>query len=186
MSMPKFSRPCKILTREAAINAILTSIAMEESALQAILSESASAAALVEVVTDAQIVLKNKMVFTASALPFTRIEEIAVASGQRWSGSTSLKFAEKNYIALPKDTEYKIGINLKFQNKSLYPVLIEARIIRRDELIVRRRYSYEDEENIHIEDEIKLAAQAKECKLLLRLVTLNKLDIKSGIISIKK
>jgi len=93
MSMPKFPQSCEILTREDAANAILSSIAMEEAALshilnaegekiqhvlekdstdtdsQLILDVNKSVAHLIEVINDAQIILKNKMRLAISILP---------------------------------------------------------------------------------------------------------------------
>ena len=94
MSLPKFPKPESILTREKAIDAILTSIAMEEAALShvitaesekinfvieharcqnicidKILEVNKSAASLLEQVNDMQIILKNKMRLAASFLP---------------------------------------------------------------------------------------------------------------------
>jgi len=87
--MPKFPDPDCILTREQAINAILTSIAMEETALShiinaegekiqyalqninpknfchsdldKILEVNESVSGLLEQITDMQLILKNKM-----------------------------------------------------------------------------------------------------------------------------
>jgi len=82
MSMPKFPRPEEILSRDVAINAILTSIALEEAGLshiinaegekiQYILKQCADAKTVLAVnesvnemldrVIDLQIVIKNKM-----------------------------------------------------------------------------------------------------------------------------
>ncbi|MDR0287662.1 MAG: hypothetical protein LBI03_08185, partial [Clostridiales bacterium] len=88
MSLPEFPNSDDILTREQAINAILTSIAMEETALshvinaegekiqyaiknvqnnnddesiQKLIEVNRSASCLLERVMDLQIVLKNKM-----------------------------------------------------------------------------------------------------------------------------
>ena len=96
MSMPQFPHPDTILTRDEAINAILTSIAMEETALshilnaegekiqyaikhidscnscagiQKLLKVNESAAFLVEQINDMQMLLKNKMRLAAGFLP---------------------------------------------------------------------------------------------------------------------
>ncbi|MCL2202207.1 MAG: hypothetical protein FWB75_09600, partial [Oscillospiraceae bacterium] len=90
------------------------------------------------------------------------------------------------YISLPGNTKYKIEINLNLHNRSSCPVLVEVRIMRNEDVLMKKRYSYENEENIHIGDEIELASQNGACKLLMRLLTLNKLDIESGIIAVKK
>ena len=96
MSMPQF--PCKkdILTREEAIDSILTSISMEEAALshiinaegekiqyilqqvessaccnatQKVLEVNESVTSLLEQITDIQLLLKNKMRLLAKFLP---------------------------------------------------------------------------------------------------------------------
>lgn len=95
MSMPKFPDSKDILTREEALNAIITSIAMEETALARILTaesekiESAlenlnwerkkdrelilrinqSAAQVIERIGDLQMVLKNKLRLVTDCLP---------------------------------------------------------------------------------------------------------------------
>lgn len=87
MSMPKFPKACTILSREEAINSILTSIAMEEAALshlinvesekirhvieevrpcgksdlELLLKVNDSVADMIASITDLQIVLKNKL-----------------------------------------------------------------------------------------------------------------------------
>jgi len=93
MSMPEFPKTDTILTRDEAINAILTSIAMEEAALSHILnaegekiqyvlqhidtddcckamcwvlSVNNSVAAVIEQITDLQLILKSKMRIAAS------------------------------------------------------------------------------------------------------------------------
>lgn len=97
MSMPHFPDANTIPTREEAINAILTSIAMEETALshilnaegeklqyairhvsscdccmgvQKMLEVNESVALMIEQVSDMQIILKNKMRLAASFLPY--------------------------------------------------------------------------------------------------------------------
>jgi len=94
--MPEFPKPESILTRDEAINAIITSIAMEELALshiinaesekikyaakrvkdgddcdgmQNLLKINESAACLIERVTDLQIILKNKLRLAIGCLP---------------------------------------------------------------------------------------------------------------------
>lgn len=96
MSLPVFPNPETILSREEAIQAILTSIAMEEAALShilnaegekiqyavahakanpceadmhALLEINKSASSLVEKVTDMQMILKNKMRLAVDSLP---------------------------------------------------------------------------------------------------------------------
>jgi hypothetical protein len=96
MSMPEFPKPENVLTKEQAINSILTSIAMEEAALshivnaegekiqyaiahtkcnnnsesmQKLLEINKSAANLIEQVGDIQILLKSKMCHVLSYLP---------------------------------------------------------------------------------------------------------------------
>ena len=97
MSMPEFPNPSTILTHEQAIDAILTSIAMEELALshiinaegekiqkiiqrvdnsnnyiegiKVLLDANESAALLIEKVTDLQLILKNKMRLAEKFLP---------------------------------------------------------------------------------------------------------------------
>ncbi len=85
MSMPAFPEPDKILSREEAVNSILTSIAMEEAALshvinaegekiqhvlkrvngntdlQTILKINESASAMLEQISDIQFLLINKL-----------------------------------------------------------------------------------------------------------------------------
>ena len=95
MSMPKFPNHDTILSREEAINAIITSIAMEETALSHILSAESekikyltkhinhgscddikmllavneSVSSLIERVNDMQLILKNKLRLAVSCLP---------------------------------------------------------------------------------------------------------------------
>jgi hypothetical protein len=91
MSMPKFPDCSEILTRDEAINAILTSIAMEETALSHILNAEGekiqhvlankcasvcevvtvndSVAFLVEKIVDLQLILKMKMQLAKDFLP---------------------------------------------------------------------------------------------------------------------
>ena len=96
MSMPEFPKSKTILTREEAINAILTSIAMEETALshilnaegekiqfaiehikksdgnndlQMLLKVNKSAASIIDQISDIQIILKNKMRLVLGSLP---------------------------------------------------------------------------------------------------------------------
>ena len=82
MSVPKFPKPEEILTRDEAINAILTSIALEETALahiinaegekiqyilcqcadpKTVLEVNESVSAVLDRVVDSQMILKNKM-----------------------------------------------------------------------------------------------------------------------------
>lgn len=82
MSMPKFPKPEEILTRDEAINAILTSIAAEETALshiinaegekiqyvlercadfQTVIAINESVSGVLDRIIDLQIILKNKM-----------------------------------------------------------------------------------------------------------------------------
>ena len=96
MSMPNFPNPKTLPNKEEAINAILTSIAMEEAALSHILNAEGeklqyaiaklsshtcgtsgvdkilqvneSVSSLLEQVTDLQLILKNKMRLAASLL----------------------------------------------------------------------------------------------------------------------
>ena len=222
MSMPKFTKPCKILTREAAISAILSSIGMEESALshvlnaegekinylsnpQMLLAVNKSTALLVDVATDTQIMLKNKMNMVVNLLPLKpphkqqphtkpympRNQEFLASTKHKWLAGSTLRLEERNrsdnnnsaYILLAAHVKHKIGMDLKLLNKSLYPVLIEMRIACYDEVILKRNYSFEaGEEIIHIEDRLELPAQHKTCKIFVRLLSQNKLDIESGII----
>ena len=95
MSMPEFPDGKNILSQDQAINAILTSIAMEETALshiinaesekiqlaiehikcnnccdlQKLLEVNESAASLIEQVNDMQIILKNKLRCVVRLLP---------------------------------------------------------------------------------------------------------------------
>ena len=96
MSLPEFPNPENILTREEAINAILTSIAMEETALshiinaegekiqyaiqcidcnqccvamQMILDVNRSVTSLIEQINDMQLLMKNKMRLAVNFLP---------------------------------------------------------------------------------------------------------------------
>ncbi|MCL2188397.1 MAG: hypothetical protein FWC16_07805 [Defluviitaleaceae bacterium] len=93
MSMPQFPNADEILTRDEAINAILTSIAMEEAALSHIINAEGekiqyvlqhvdtenccksmcfllrvnnSVSVLIDQITDLQLILKNKMRIAAS------------------------------------------------------------------------------------------------------------------------
>jgi len=95
MSMPKFPNPDCILTREQAINAILTSIALEETALshiinaegekiqyalqnsccknccdnmEIILEVNESVSCIIEQITDMQLILKSKLRLAAKFL----------------------------------------------------------------------------------------------------------------------
>ncbi|MCL2375864.1 MAG: hypothetical protein FWC76_00570 [Defluviitaleaceae bacterium] len=98
MSMPKFPNPKDILSREEAINAIITSIAMEEMALsriltaesekitkalenidfncekdrKMILSINQSVTQLVEKIVDLQFILKSKLHLAIEAMPHPR------------------------------------------------------------------------------------------------------------------
>jgi hypothetical protein len=99
MSMPEFPNPDCILTREQSINAILTSIALEEAALShiinaegekiqyvlqnidlknfyhdmdKILEVNESVSDLIEQITDMQLILKNKMRLAAKFLKHER------------------------------------------------------------------------------------------------------------------
>jgi len=95
MSMPKLPEPDTILTKEQAINAILTSIALEETALSHIITAESekikyvlscvkndkctdigmllkvneSAANMLDRVNDMQIILKNKLRLACNCLP---------------------------------------------------------------------------------------------------------------------
>jgi hypothetical protein len=101
MSMPKFPNPDCILTRDQAINAILTSIAQEEAALShiinaegekiqyvlqninsknchddmdKILEVNESVSDLIEQITDMQLILKSKMRLAAKILALDKTE----------------------------------------------------------------------------------------------------------------
>ena len=103
MSMPKFPNSDCILTREQAINAILTSIALEEAALSHIINAEGekiqyvlqhinskscytfddmdkileineSVSDLIDQITDMQLILKNKMRLATNFLKFEKTE----------------------------------------------------------------------------------------------------------------
>ena len=105
MSMPKF--PCKneILTRDEAVNSILTSIAMEETALshiinaegekiqyvlanncadvQIIMKVNESVTSLVEKIIDLQFILKMKLQITKDFLPEISPEQCDTRSANK-------------------------------------------------------------------------------------------------------
>ena len=110
MSMPEFPESDTILSREESINSILTSIAMEETALshiinaegekiqyvlqhvntntccaamQMILEVNESVASLLEQITDMQLLLKNKMRLLACFLPLEEDTNCSASKPER-------------------------------------------------------------------------------------------------------
>ena len=196
MSIPKFPQADSLLSREEAINAILSSIAMEEIALSHILEAESekikfateqikcnkdadiktllkineSAASLIGLINDMQLILKNKLRLATNYLPEAPCPQpkqpepfipcIAVFSANTeycWSGKTNLRLetcyscengveicsqSRDTPIILPAGKKYRVELDLELINLNLQPVFIEAKITCGHEVIFLKNYSF--------------------------------------------